>query len=239
MKKITIAIDGHSSCGKSTMAKALAKALGYIYVDTGAMYRAVTLYALRKGIITEETIDTETLEACMDDIHISFCLNEETGRPDTYLNGECVEGEIRGMEVSNNVSRISAIPFVREALVAQQQRMGQDKGVVMDGRDIGTVVFPDAELKVFVTATAEIRAQRRYDELLGKGEPADYDEVLANVKERDYLDSHREVGPLRKADDAIELDNSHMTIPEQNEWLLRVAMERIESANSQVDELTS
>ena len=156
-------------------------------------------------------------------------MNEETGRPDTYLNDECVEGEIRGMEVSNNVSRISAIPFVREALVAQQQRMGQDKGVVMDGRDIGTVVFPDAELKVFVTATAEIRAQRRYDELLSKGETADYDEVLANVKERDYLDSHREVGPLRKADDAIELDNSHMTIPEQNEWLLRVAMEKIEN----------
>ncbi len=211
------------------MAKDLAKTLGYIYVDTGAMYRAVTLYALRNEMITPELIDTEALSACIDDIHITFSLNEESGRPDTYLNGECVEGEIRGMEVSNNVSRIAALPFVREALVAQQQGMGHDKGVVMDGRDIGTVVFPDAELKVFVTASAEVRAQRRYKELIGKGEIADYDEVLANVKERDYIDSHREVGPLRKADDAIELDNSEMTIPEQNEWLLRVAMEKIEA----------
>jgi len=227
MRKITIAIDGHSSCGKSTMAKDLAKSLGYIYVDTGAMYRAVTLYALRAGLITDDAIDQEGLSAQMDNIKISFQLNEETLRPDTYLNGERVEDEIRGMEVSNNVSRISAIPFVREALVAQQQRMGSDKGVVMDGRDIGTVVFPDAELKIFVTARAEVRAERRYKELLSKGTPADFEEVLANVKERDYLDSHREVGPLVKADDAIELDNSEMTIPEQNEWLLRVAMDVI------------
>ena len=227
MRKITIAIDGHSSCGKSTMAKDLAKSLGYIYVDTGAMYRAVTLYALRAGLITDDAIDQEGLSAQMDNIKISFQLNEETLRPDTYLNGERVEDEIRGMEVSTNVSRISAIPFVREALVAQQQRMGSDKGVVMDGRDIGTVVFPDAELKIFVTARAEVRAERRYKELLSKGTPADFEEVLANVKERDYLDSHREVGPLVKADDAIELDNSEMTIPEQNEWLLRVAMDVI------------
>ena len=219
------------------MAKDLAREIGYVYVDTGAMYRSVTLYALRKGLFEADgSVKTEALEREMPNIRISFQFNPETGRPDTYLNGECVEGEIRGMEVSNNVSRISAIPFVREALVAQQQRMGQDKGVVMDGRDIGTVVFPDAELKVFVTATAEIRAQRRYDELISKGETADYDEVLANVKERDYLDSHREVGPLRKADDAIELDNSYMTISEQNEWLLRVALERIESTSEQVDE---
>lgn len=221
MKKITIAIDGYSSCGKSTMAKDLAKTIGYIYVDTGAMYRAVTLYALQHQLLDEDNIDEKRLSEMMDDIHISFVLNQETGRPDTYLNEVCVEKEIRGMEVSNNVSRISAIPFVREALVAQQQQMGKDKGVVMDGRDIGTVVFPDAELKVFVTATAEVRAQRRYDELCSKGETPDYEEVLQNVKERDYLDSHREVSPLRKADDAIELDNSEMTIPQQNEWLLQ------------------
>ena len=225
MKKITIAIDGYSSCGKSTMAKDLAKTIGYIYVDTGAMYRAVTLYALQHQLLDEEHIDEERLSEMMDDIHISFVLNQETGRPDTYLNEVCVEKEIRGMEVSNNVSRISAIPFVREALVAQQQQMGKDKGVVMDGRDIGTVVFPDAELKVFVTATAEVKAQRRYDELCSKGETPDYEEVLKNVKERDYLDSHREVSPLRKADDAIELDNSEMTIPQQNEWLLQKYLE--------------
>ena len=225
MKNITIAIDGYSSCGKSTMAKDLAKTIGYIYVDTGAMYRAVTLYALQHQLLDEEHIDEERLSEMMDDIHISFVLNQETGRPDTYLNEVCVEKEIRGMEVSNNVSRISAIPFVREALVAQQQQMGKDKGVVMDGRDIGTVVFPDAELKVFVTATAEVRAQRRYDELCSKGETPDYEEVLKNVKERDYLDSHREVSPLRKADDAIELDNSEMTIPQQNEWLLQKYLE--------------
>lgn len=221
MRKITIAIDGHSSCGKSTMAKDLAKAIGYIYVDTGAMYRAVTLYALNEHLWDEKgVLDTAQLESKMPEIEIGFCLNEDTGRPDTYLNGICVESEIRGMEVSGKVSEIAALPFVREALVAQQQRMGASKGVVMDGRDIGTVVFPDAELKVFVTASAEVRAQRRYDELLSKGSPANYEEVLLNVKERDYADSHREVAPLRQADDAILLDNSDMTIPEQNAWLL-------------------
>ena len=230
MRKITIAIDGHSSCGKSTMAKDLAKKIGYIYVDTGAMYRAVTLYAMtHDAYLPDGTPDEEKLQGMMGDIDISFRLNEETGRPDTYLNGTCVEQDIRGMEVSNRVSAISAIPFVREALVAQQQRMGIEKGLVMDGRDIGTVVFPDAELKVFVTASAEVRAERRYKELLGKGSPADYDEILRNVVERDYIDSHREVGPLRQADDAILLDNSEMTIPEQNAWLyeqyLRVAGE--------------
>ena len=221
MRKITIAIDGHSSCGKSTMAKDLARAIGYIYVDTGAMYRAVTLFALRNGLFgDDDSIDEERLKALLPEAHISFALNEETGKPDTYLNGECVEKEIRGMEVSNRVSLISALGFVRECLGAQQQQMGAEKGVVMDGRDIGTVVFPDAELKVFITASAEVRAERRYKELLGKGEEANYDEILQNVKERDYLDSHREVSPLRKADDAIELDNSHLTIPEQNAWLL-------------------
>jgi len=227
MKKITIAIDGHSSCGKSTMAKDLAKAIGYVYVDTGAMYRAVTLYALRNNLYTAEgEIMTEELKAKMPEVVISFKFNAETGRPDTYLNDELVEKEIRGMEVSNRVSAVAALPFVREALVAQQQRMGKEKGIVMDGRDIGTVVFPDAELKVFVTASAEVRAQRRYDELKGKGMEADYDEILKNVQERDYLDSHRDVSPLRKADDALELDNSHMTIPEQNAWLMERYLER-------------
>ena len=205
MKKITIAIDGHSSCGKSTMAKDLAKAIGYVYVDTGAMYRAVTLYALRNNLYTEDgEIMTEELQAKMPEVEISFKFNAETGKPDTYLNGELVEKDIRGMEVSNRVSAVAALPFVREALVAQQQRMGKEKGIVMDGRDIGTVVFPDAELKVFVTASAEVR-----------------------VQERDYLDSHREVSPLRKADDALELDNSNMTIPEQNEWLMERYLEKV------------
>ena len=221
MKKITIAIDGHSSCGKSTMAKDLARRVGYIYVDTGAMYRSVTLYALRHNLFNADgTIKTDELKAQMADIRISFRLNEKTGRPDTYLNDERVEDEIRSLEVSSHVSPIATIAFVREALVAQQQLMGQGGGVVMDGRDIGTVVFPNAELKIFVTASAEVRAQRRYDELMQKGMPADYDDILKNVQERDYIDSHREVSPLKKADDALELDNSHMTIEEQNQWLM-------------------
>ena len=222
MKKITIAIDGHSSCGKSTMAKDLARRVGYIYVDTGAMYRSVTLYALRNNLFNEDgSIKTAELEQQMPNIQISFQLNAETGRPDTYLNGESVEREIRTIEVSNHVSPIAALPFVRQALVSQQQQMGKDKGVVMDGRDIGTVVFPDAELKIFVTASAQVRAQRRYDELRQKGMPADFDEILKNVEERDYIDSHRETSPLRKADDALLLDNSNMTIDEQNEWLMQ------------------
>ena len=221
-KRITIAIDGHSSCGKSTMAKDLARRVGYIYVDTGAMYRSVTLYALRHHLFTEDgTILTDELQQQMADIHITFQLNPETGRPDTYLNGECVEQEIRSLQVSEHVSPIAAIGFVREAMVAQQQEMGKGGGIVMDGRDIGTVVFPDAELKIFVTASAEVRAQRRYDELQQKGMPADYDDILRNVQERDYIDSHREVSPLRQADDALLLDNSNMTIPEQNEWLMQ------------------
>ncbi len=225
MKKITIAIDGHSSCGKSTMAKDLAREVGYVYVDTGAMYRSVTLYALRHGLFAAEGIKEDELRRQMPNINISFKFNAETGRPDTYLNGELVEQEIRSMEVSSHVSPIAALGFVREAMVAQQQQMGKDKGVVMDGRDIGTVVFPDAELKIFVTATAEVRAQRRYDELRQKGMEADYADILKNVQERDYIDSHREVSPLKKADDAIELDNSNMTISEQKEWLMQRFME--------------
>lgn len=228
MKKITIAIDGFSSCGKSTMAKDLAKQLGYIYVDTGAMYRAVTLFAMQHGLFNADgSVKTQDLQQQMSHINITFKLNKLTGRPDTYLNNELVESNIRTLEVSNHVSQIAAIPFVREAMVAQQQRLGKDKAVVMDGRDIGTVVFPEAELKVFVTASAEVRAQRRYDELKEKGIPADFNDILKNVEERDYIDSHREVSPLRKAPDAIELDNSHMTIAEQSAWLMKLVKERI------------
>lgn len=226
-KRIIIAIDGFSSCGKSTMAKDLAREIGYIYVDTGAMYRSVTLYALRHGMFRADgSIDTGALEAAMPEIRITVKLNKETGRPDTYLNGELVEKDIRTMEVSSKVSPIAALPFVRKALVEQQQMMGREKGIVMDGRDIGTAVFPDAELKVFVTASAEVRAQRRYDELKAKGMEADYASILKNVEERDYIDSHREVSPLRKADDAVELDNSHMTIAEQKQWLREKFEER-------------
>lgn len=222
MKKIVIAIDGYSSCGKSTMAKNLARQLGYVYVDTGAMYRAVTLYTLRHQLFEADgEVDAASLQRAMPDIRISFQFNKQTGKPDTYLNDELVEHDIRTMQVSERVSKIAALPFVRTALVAQQQRMGKDKGIVMDGRDIGTVVFPHAELKIFVTASAEVRAQRRYDELQQKGMPARYDDILKNVQERDYIDSHREVSPLRKAEDAIELDNSNLTIDEQQQWLLR------------------
>ena len=222
MKKITIAIDGHSSCGKSTMAKELARKLGYIYVDTGAMYRTVTLYAMRNNLFDSEgEVLTDELQKHMNNIKVSFCINKETGRPDACLNDECVENIIRSIEVSNHVSKIAAIPFVREAMVDQQRRMGAEKGIVMDGRDIGTTVFPDAELKIFVTASAKVRAQRRYEELQQKGMPADFDEILKNVEERDYIDSHREVSPLRQAEDAILLDNSDMTIPQQNEWLMQ------------------
>lgn len=202
------------------MAKDLAKEIGYIYVDTGAMYRSVTLFALRHNLFNADgTIRERELQEQMKDINISFQLNKTTGRPDTYLNGENVENDIRTMEVSSHVSPIATLSFVREALVAQQQRMGAEKGIVMDGRDIGTVVFPKAELKIFVTASAEVRAQRRYDELKAKGMDADYADILKNVEERDYIDSHRATSPLRKADDAIELDNSNLTIAEQKKWL--------------------
>ena len=221
MKKIVIAIDGFSSCGKSTMAKDLAREVGYIYVDTGAMYRSVTLYALRNQLFDADgNIMANALEAAMPHINIAFKLNEQTGRPDTYLNGQCVENEIRTLEVSSKVSIVAALPFVRKKLVEEQQKMGEEKGIVMDGRDIGTVVFPHAELKIFVTASAEVRAQRRFDELEAKGMSADYADILKNVQERDYIDSHRAVSPLTKAADAIELDNSHMTIAEQRQWLM-------------------
>ena len=219
MKKITIAIDGFSSCGKSTMAKDLAREVGYIYIDSGAMYRAVTLYSIENGIFDGDVIDTEKLKKAIKDIQISFRPNPETGRPDTYLNGVNVENKIRTMGVSSKVSPISALDFVREAMVAQQQAMGKETGIVMDGRDIGTTVFPDAELKIFVTATPEIRAQRRFDELKAKGQEGSFEEILENVKQRDYIDQHREVSPLRKADDALLLDNSNLSIEQQKEWL--------------------
>ncbi len=231
MKRITIAIDGHSSCGKSTMAKELARKLGYVYVDTGAMYRAVTLFALRNGMMNAETkeIDLAALEAVIADVQITQSVNEE-GKVQTFLNGECVEGEIRQMTVSSCVSPIAAIGFVRKQLVACQQAMGKEGGIVMDGRDIGTVVFPNAELKIFVTASDEIRAQRRLAELRGKGdETTTLEEVLANVRERDYIDSHREVTPLRQAEDARLLDNSELTIPQQNELLMAWAESAINS----------
>ena len=220
MKKITIAIDGFSSCGKSTMAKDLAREIGYIYIDSGAMYRAVTLYSIENDIFQGNDIDTERLRKEIDNIHISFQLNPETGRPDTYLNGVNVENKIRSMEVSSHVSPIATLGFVREAMVAQQQALGKQKGVVMDGRDIGTTVFPDAELKIFVTASPETRAQRRLDELQKKGSNVSFEEVLDNVKKRDYIDQNREISPLRKADDALLLDNSKMTLAEQDAWLI-------------------
>ena len=229
MRKITIAIDGHSSCGKSTMAKKLAKTLGYLYVDTGAMYRAVTLFSLRNNIMNAETkeIDIEALEKARPSIVITQSVNPE-GKVETFLNGECVEGEIRQMLVSSCVSPISAIGFVRRHLVACQQAMGEQGGIVMDGRDIGTVVFPHAELKVFVTASEEVRANRRLLELQGKGDTTTtFEEVLRNVVERDYIDSHRSESPLRQADDAKVLDNSQLTFEQQDELLLNWAKEAI------------
>lgn len=220
MKRIIVAIDGFSSCGKSTMAKDLAKSVGYAYVDTGAMYRSVTLYCLRNNLINEGKVDEETLMKALPSIQIEFRFNADKQMNETYLNGENVESEIRSLTVSNSVSIVSAIGFVRKAMVAQQQAYSKDRGVVMDGRDIGTVVFPDAELKIFLTASPEIRAQRRYDELTAKGEEVSFDDILENVKQRDYIDQNRAESPLRKAEDAIELDNSYMSIAEQKAWLL-------------------
>ena len=217
--KIVIAIDGFSSCGKSTMAKGLAKRIGYIYIDSGAMYRSVTLYCINHNLIDGNLIDENSLKKQMQNIHIEFKINTLSGRPETWLNGKNVEQEIRSMQVSNLVSPVSALKFVRTAMTAQQQALGKTKGIVMDGRDIGTTVFPHAELKIFVTASAETRAKRRLDELKAKGENISYQEVLKNVQERDYIDQNRSESPLKKADDAILLDNSNMTLEEQDKWL--------------------
>lgn len=230
MKKIIIAIDGYSSCGKSTMARTLARNIGYIYIDTGAMYRAVALYCLENNLVSPDgSINEAALRHAMQGIDIAFTTDPGTGGIITHLNGKNVEKEIRSLEVSQHVSAAASLPFVREALTQQQRKMGEQKGVVMDGRDIGTTVFPHAELKIFVTASAEVRARRRYNEMLAKGEQADYNAILSNVERRDYLDTHREVSPLVKAPDAITLDNSTMTIQEQNAWL----MQRFEEATAE------
>lgn len=228
-KKIIIAIDGHSSCGKSTMAKALAKELGYVYIDSGAMYRVVTLVALRNGWIENKVPNKEKILEGLKDIRITFKWDEEKGMNTTFLNGENVEDEIRQLEVSENVSPISTIAEVREEMVHQQRENGRNKGIVMDGRDIGTVVFPDAELKIFMTASPEIRAQRRYLELTEKGQEVNFEEILANVEGRDKIDSTRTVSPLKKADDAVVLDNSHLSRNEQLEWTINKVKEIIEA----------
>ena len=220
-KKIIIAIDGFSSCGKSTFAKSIAARLGYIFIDTGAMYRAVTLYALEHGAIRSGIADEESIVALLPGIAITFRFNPQRGASDIYVNGDLVEGRIRTIEVSNCVSAVSSIREVREKLVAMQQQMGERRGVVMDGRDIGTVVFPDAELKIFMTADPRVRAERRYAELRAKGDEVSFDEVLDNVISRDEADMNRAISPLRKADDAVVLDNSRMTVGEQMEWFAR------------------
>lgn len=226
MKKITIAIDGYSSSGKSTMAKELAKKVGYVYVDSGAMYRAATLYAIRHGMTdTENGVDTRALRAALPEIHISFSLASD-GSQHTLLNGEDVEKEIRGMQVSGWVSPVAVIPEVRHYLVRLQQQYGKEKGIVMDGRDIGTTVFPDAEMKVFVEASPEVRATRRYEELKEKGMPANYDDVLANIRERDHIDTTREESPLRQAPDAFVLDNDRLSRQEQMDILLKLFEEK-------------
>ena len=231
MQNISIAIDGHSSTGKSTLARQLAQDLGYVYIDSGAMYRAVTLYALREDLLDTEP-DLPALEARLPELELEFRQNPETGRSEIVLNGENVEGAIRTLEVSRHVSQVAAIGAVREKLVALQRAMGRQGGVVMDGRDIGTVVLPDAELKLFMTARPEIRAERRYKELLERGEDVQYEAVLENVRERDYLDSHREISPLRKASDALEFDNSDMGLKEQYERIRSLAGRVIEEKNA-------
>lgn len=228
MNKITIAIDGFSSTGKSTVAKQLAKALGYVYVDTGAMYRAVTYYTMQNGLISKKDFNSEALIYQLPNINISFKFNEVLGFAEVYLNDINIEKKIRTLEVSSFVSKVAEISEVRQKLVEQQQKMGQDKGVVMDGRDIGTVVFPDAELKLFMTASAETRAERRYQELIERGDKVAYEDVLKNVQERDYIDTNREDSPLLKAKDAIEIDNSNMTLDEQFNKILQLAKMTIE-----------
>ena len=228
VKKIIIAIDGHSSCGKSTMAKSLAQELGYVYIDSGAMYRVVTLYALRNGLINNGVPDTKKIIGELKNIKITFKWDEIAGKNTTFLNGENVEEEIRRLEVSQNVSPISTIAEVRYEMVKQQRENGKNKGIVMDGRDIGTVVFPDAELKIFMTASPEIRAQRRFDELKQKGVEVDFAEILENVEGRDQIDSNRKVSPLKKADDALILDNSNLTREQQLKWTLERVKEKTE-----------
>ncbi len=221
-RRLTIAIDGFSSCGKSTFAKAIAARLGYIFIDTGAMYRAVSLYALRNGAVCADSLDIERVVELLPQINISFSFNESRGASDIYINGERVESEIRSIEVSNLVSRVSTIGQVRSKLVALQQEMGREGGVVMDGRDIGTVVLPNADIKLYMTADTRIRAQRRYDELSAKGDSVTLEQIEANIISRDEADVNRTISPLTKADDAIVLDNSYMSVEEQMEWFLKL-----------------
>ena len=230
--KITIAIDGFSSTGKSTVAKQLAKELGYVYVDTGAMYRAVALFAMRNSLITDSSFKKEGLVAQLPKINLKFVFDDKLGYAAIYLNGENVEAEIRTMEVSQFVSKVAAVSEVREKLVSLQKMMGREKGVVMDGRDIGTVVFPNAELKIFMTASAEKRAKRRYLELQGNNQKVSYEEVLKNVEERDHLDTTRKDSPLVKAEDAVEIDNSEMGIDEQFEKIYKLSQAAVDSVNS-------
>jgi len=228
-KKIIIAIDGYSSCGKSTVAKEIAKQLGYIFIDSGAMYRAITLDCLRTGRVTAGVVNLTGLQEHLDQIRIHFIFNPATLHNDIFLNGENVELEIRQLEVAQNVSQVAAIALVRRFLVAQQQEMGRSKGIVMDGRDIGTVVFPEAELKIFMTADPRIRAQRRYDEMVAKHEVVDFEEILSNITARDLFDETREESPLRRAEDAILLDNSHLTREEQFNWILEMVEEKVKN----------
>ena len=227
MKKITIAIDGYSSTGKSTLAKQLAQKLGYVFVDTGAMYRAVTWFALQNNFINQNQLHKDQLLDALEAIQLEFQFNDQLGFAEMYLNNQNIEKEIRSLEVSNFVSKIAEISEVRAKLVQQQQAMGINKGIVMDGRDIGTVVFPNADLKIFMTASAETRAQRRFDELSAKGDAVTYEEVLKNVQERDYIDTHREDSPLVIADDAIEIDNSYLSRDEQFQLVLELVEEQI------------
>ncbi len=225
IKDIIIAFDGHSSCGKSTVAKAVAKQIGFTYIDSGAMYRVVTLLAMRKKLIEGKDINISTLKEVIESLTISFKYNKE-GIQETYMNNENVEAEIRSIEVSNLVSYISELDFVREKLVFLQQAMGSNKRIVMDGRDIGTVVFPKAELKIFMTASPKVRAQRRYDEMIAKGDKVSFEEVLANVEKRDYIDQNREISPLKKAEDAVVLDNSYLSREEQLTWVMDILKEK-------------
>jgi cytidylate kinase len=232
MKKITIAIDGFSSTGKSTLAKQLASALGYVYVDTGAMYRSVAYFAMQHNLVSETHLDKLGLIAALPNIHLRFQFNPTLGFAEMYLNNENIETQIRTIEVSRMVSKVAEVSEVRAKLVEQQQAMGKDKGIVMDGRDIGTVVFPEAELKLFMNASSKTRAQRRFDELVEKGQQVTFDEVLQNVEERDYIDTHREDSPLVKASDAIEIDNSAMSKTEQFEWVLGLIAKKIKTNES-------
>lgn len=227
MEKIIIAIDGHSSCGKSTLAKDLAQTLKYTYIDTGAMYRAVALYFMRTGDLSDKKANTSAIVTHLDEVNVEFRYDAETDQSTTWLNGENVEEEIRGVKVSENVSVVSQLPEVRAKLVQLQQEMGKHGGIVMDGRDIGTRVFPQAELKLFVTAELEVRAQRRYDQMVAKGLDVSFDEVAENLKERDFNDEHRGENPLQKAADAVEIDNTNISISEQYQLALDLARERM------------